>query len=156
MTLRSLRGGHRTLKVTSITGNCIYLLGSVMLASAFFNRWLVVDVPPGWQLVSQVLLALHITLLRGESLVVLAESAVLSRCIILLTTRRVPNFSPAWLLASHKRRLPLSFSHNSSQRCYHLPPSSLSTFTSPSFYQSSSPLSLSLSLEGCSNTDRSH
>lgn len=36
------------------------------LASAFFNRWLVADVPPGWQLVSQVLLALHITLPEGE------------------------------------------------------------------------------------------
>ncbi len=35
------------------------------VGGAFFNRWLVVDVPPGWQLVSQVLLALHITLLRG-------------------------------------------------------------------------------------------
>jgi len=39
--------------------------GSQMLASAFFNRCLVVDVPVGWQLVSQVLLALHITLLQG-------------------------------------------------------------------------------------------
>lgn len=69
-------------------------VGTLMWESEFFNRWLVVDVPPGWQLVSQVLLALLITLLWGESLVVLAESAVLSRCIILLTTRHVPNFQP--------------------------------------------------------------
>lgn len=56
-----------------------------MLVSVAFNRWLVADIPAGWHLVSQVLLALHITLLQGESLVVLAESAVLSRCIILFT-----------------------------------------------------------------------
>ena len=67
-----------------------------MLVTAFYNRWLVVDVPLGCQLVSQVLLAIHITLLQGESLVVLAESAVLSRCIILFTVCHIPNFSPAW------------------------------------------------------------
>lgn len=75
-----------------------------MLASAFLNRWLVVGVPPGWQLVSQVLRVLHFILLRGKSLVVLAESAVLSRCIILFTQRHVPDFSPAW------QQLTLSFS----------------------------------------------
>lgn len=96
---------HR--KVTSVASKLMTLTCSVMLASAFFNRWLVVDVPPGWQLVSQVLLALRITLLQGESLVVLAGSAVLSRCIILFTKSHVPNFIPAWLQVSQKKQLPL-------------------------------------------------
>lgn len=129
---------HRISKRKSITRNWMNNKQRDV-GGAFFNRWLVVDVPPGWQLVSQVLLALHITLLRGESLVVLAESAVLSRCIILFTMRRVPNFSPAWLLASHKKQLPL-------------------TTTNITFhFHLSLILSVFLSLsEGCSNIDRSH
>lgn len=50
-------------KSTSITGNWMNITDR--LAAAFFNRWLAADVPPGWQLVSQVVLALHITPLRG-------------------------------------------------------------------------------------------
>lgn len=50
-------------KSTSITGSWMNITDR--LAAAFFNRWLAADVPPGWQLVSQVVLALHITPLRG-------------------------------------------------------------------------------------------
>lgn len=50
-------------KSTSITGNWMNITDR--LAAAFFNRWLAADVPPGWQLVSQVVLALHITPLQG-------------------------------------------------------------------------------------------
>ena len=48
-----------------LIGNWIISIGSGMLASAFLNRWLVVGVPLGWKWVSQVLFALHVTLLRG-------------------------------------------------------------------------------------------
>lgn len=49
--------------------------------------------------------------------VVLAESAVLSRCIIVLTTCRGTNFVPTRLLAVHKRH----HSNTSISCCFHLP-----------------------------------
>lgn len=68
----------------------------------------------------------------GGSLVVLAESAVLSRCIILSTMCHIPNFGPTWLLVSHKKRLLLSssFLFSTSHRYYHLPLSPFPRFIS--------------------------
>lgn len=73
----------------------------------------VVDIPSWWQLVSRVSLLFLILGFR----VVLAESAVLSRCIIVLTTCRGTNFGPTRLLAVHKKHR----SNTSISCCFHLP-----------------------------------
>lgn len=77
------------------------------VGECIFNRWLVVDVSWRWRLVSQVRLVLHITLLQGDSSAVLAESAVLSRCIILLSMQHA-NFNPSWLWVSCAAHLVIS------------------------------------------------
>lgn len=66
VTINLLKGSHPTHTLTSTRGNRMNLIGTLMWQSEFFNRWLVVDVPQGWQLVSQVLLAPLITPLRAE------------------------------------------------------------------------------------------
>lgn len=127
-------GQSTHLKETAMTRNVVNLTGSVTLLSAFFNRWLVVDVPPGWQLVSQVLLALHITLLRGDSLVRVGRECCSVKVHYSSHHMPRPQLRPLHAFWPRTRGISLHLSHP----CYHPPPTSPSAFTFPSFYQSSS------------------
>ena len=103
-------GQSSHLKETAMTRNVMNLTGSVTLPSAFFNRWLVVDVSPGWQLVSQVLLALHITLLRGGIIGSCWQRVLFCQGALFFSPHATSSTSaPACLLASHKRHLPPPF-----------------------------------------------
>lgn len=144
VTINLLNGSYRTLTLTSTRGNRMNLMSTLMWLSEFFNRWLVVDVPPGWQLVSQVLLALLITPLWAEIIgrvgrVLFCQGALFFSPRTMSPTSGLRGFWP------HTRSLSLYLMHAIT---------STVDVTLPSFYQS--PLFLWFSLAACFNTDRFH